>query len=89
MILNRNNHIPNVRGLGAIAIGVVGANAVDALIDAPWELKAPKLLSVRPERELSKWTYPRDVILYLAGRLIIRGGTVYISLITVDREWMY
>lgn len=78
MMLGTDSHTPNAGGLGAIAIGVGGADAVDALVDAPWELKAPKVLGVRLEGELSGWASPKDVILHLAGRLTVRGGTGYI-----------
>ncbi|OAP60889.1 aconitate hydratase, mitochondrial [Fonsecaea erecta] len=75
MMLGTDSHTPNAGGLGAIAIGVGGADAVDALVDAPWELKAPKVLGVRLEGKLSGWTSPKDVILHLAGKLTVRGGT--------------
>ena len=78
MMLGTDSHTPNAGGLGAIAIGVGGADAVDALVDAPWELKAPKILGVRLEGELSGWTSPKDVILHLAGLLTVRGGTGFI-----------
>ena len=78
MMLGTDSHTPNAGGLGAIAIGVGGADAVDALVDAPWELKAPKVLGVRLEGKLSGWTSPKDVILHLAGLLTVRGGTGYI-----------
>lgn len=75
MMLGTDSHSPNAGGLGAIAIGVGGADAVDALVDAPWELKAPKILGVRLEGKLSGWASPKDVILRLAGLLTVRGGT--------------
>lgn len=75
MMLGTDSHTPNGGGLGAIAIGVGGADAVDALVDAPWELKAPKVLGIRLEGKLSGWASPKDVILSLAGRLTVRGGT--------------
>ena len=78
MMLGTDSHTPNAGGLGAIAIGVGGADAVDALVDAPWELKAPKVLGVKLEGELSGWTSPKDVILHLAGLLTVRGGTGFI-----------
>ncbi|KAI1004932.1 putative aconitate hydratase [Podosphaera aphanis] len=78
MILGTDSHTPNAGGLGAIAIGVGGADAVDALVNAPWELKAPKILGVRLEGQLSGWTSPKDVILALVGKLGVRGGTGYI-----------
>jgi len=78
MMLGTDSHTPNAGGLGAIAIGVGGADAVDALVDAPWELKAPKVLGVRLEGQLSGWASPKDVILHLAGKLTVRGGTGFI-----------
>ncbi|KAK7512256.1 mitochondrial aconitate hydratase [Phyllosticta citriasiana] len=78
MMLGTDSHTPNAGGLGAIAIGVGGADAVDALVDAPWELKAPKILGVRLEGELSGWASPKDIILTLAGKLTVRGGTGFI-----------
>jgi homoaconitase len=78
MMLGTDSHTPNAGGLGAIAIGVGGADAVDALVDAPWELKAPRVLGVRLEGQLSGWASPKDVILNLAGKLTVRGGTGFI-----------
>ncbi|KAF3936642.1 hypothetical protein ABW19_dt0203826 [Dactylella cylindrospora] len=78
MMLGTDSHTPNGGGLGAICIGVGGADAVDALVDAPWELKAPKVLGVKLEGQLSGWATPKDVILNLAGQLTVRGGTGYI-----------
>ena len=78
MMLGTDSHTPNAGGLGSIAIGVGGADAVDALVDAPWELKAPKILGVRLEGKLSGWTSPKDIILSLAGQLTVRGGTGFI-----------
>ena len=75
MMLGTDSHTPNAGGLGAIAIGVGGADAVDALVDAPWELKAPRILGVKLEGELSGWASPKDVILNLVGQLTVRGGT--------------
>ncbi|KAJ5709989.1 hypothetical protein N7493_009581 [Penicillium malachiteum] len=78
MMLGTDSHTPNGGGLGAIAIGVGGADAVDALVDAPWELKAPKILGVRLEGKLSGWASPKDIILHLAGKLTVRGGTGFV-----------
>ncbi|KAF1810283.1 aconitate hydratase [Eremomyces bilateralis CBS 781.70] len=78
MMLGTDSHTPNAGGLGAIAIGVGGADAVDALVDAPWELKAPKILGVRLEGQLSGWASPKDIILKIAGELTVRGGTGFI-----------
>lgn len=78
MMLGTDSHTPNAGGLGAIAIGVGGADAVDALTGTPWELKAPKVLGVKLTGQLSGWTSPKDVITHLAGKLTVRGGTGYI-----------
>ena len=78
MMLGTDSHTPNAGGLGAIAIGVGGADAVDALVDAPWELKAPRVLGVRLEGELNGWAAPKDIILNLAGQLTVRGGTGFV-----------
>jgi len=75
MMLGTDSHTPNAGGLGAIAIGVGGADAVDAMVDAPWELKAPRILGVKLEGQLSGWATPKDVIMKLAGILTVRGGT--------------
>ncbi len=74
MMLGTDSHSVNAGGLGAIVIGVGGADAVDALVDAPWELKAPKILGVKLTGELSGWASPKDVILNLAGQLTVRVG---------------
>lgn len=58
-----------------LAIGVGGADAVDALTDTPWELKAPNVTGVKLTGELSGWATPKDLILHLAGKLTVRGGT--------------
>ncbi|CAH2354338.1 homocitrate dehydratase, mitochondrial [[Candida] railenensis] len=78
MMLGTDSHTPNAGGLGAIAIGVGGADAVDALTGTPWELKAPKIMGVKLTGQLSGWTTPKDVITKLAGILTVRGGTGYI-----------
>lgn len=75
MMLGTDSHTPNAGGLGAIAIGVGGADAVDAMVGAAWELKAPKILGVKLEGKLSGWASPKDIILSLAGQLTVRGGT--------------
>lgn len=75
MMLGTDSHTPNAGGLGAIAIGVGGADAVDALTGTPWELKAPKMLGVKLTGKLSGWAAPKDVITTLAGKLTVRGGT--------------
>ncbi|CAI6724987.1 ANL_collapsed_G0027980.mRNA.1.CDS.1 [Saccharomyces cerevisiae] len=78
MMLGTDSHTPNAGGLGAIAIGVGGADAVDALTGTPWELKAPKILGIKLTGKLNGWSTPKDVITKLAGLLTVRGGTGYI-----------
>ena len=75
MMLGTDSHSPNAGGLSTITIGVGGADAVEALVGAPWELKAPKVLGVHLVGKLSNWASPKDVILRLAGHLTVRGGT--------------
>ncbi|PSR83488.1 aconitase family-domain-containing protein [Coniella lustricola] len=78
MMLGTDSHTPNAGGLCTIAIGVGGADAVEALVGAPWELKAPKVLGVRLTGQLNDWVAPKDVILHLAGKLTVRGGTGFV-----------
>ncbi|ORY47392.1 putative aconitate hydratase [Rhizoclosmatium globosum] len=78
LMLGTDSHTPNAGGLGMLAIGVGGADAVDGMANIPWELKAPKVLGVRLTGKLSGWATPKDVILALAGKLTVRGGTNYI-----------
>ncbi|KAL8916340.1 MAG: hypothetical protein Q9172_006346 [Xanthocarpia lactea] len=78
MMLGTDSHTPNAGGLGAIAIGVGGADAVDAMVDAPWELRAPRILGIRLEGQLSGWAAPKDIIMKLAGLLTVRGGTGFV-----------
>ncbi|KAI0152831.1 aconitase family-domain-containing protein [Xylariaceae sp. FL1272] len=78
MMLGTDSHTPNAGGLSTIAIGVGGADAVEALVGAPWELKAPRILGVKLINQLSGWASPKDIILNLAGQLTVRGGTGYI-----------
>ncbi|KAI0595449.1 aconitase family-domain-containing protein [Biscogniauxia sp. FL1348] len=78
MMLGTDSHTPNAGGLSTIAIGVGGADAVEALVGAPWELKAPRILGVELKGKLGGWASPKDIILNLAGRLTVRGGTGFI-----------
>lgn len=78
MMIGTDSHTPNAGGLGMVAIGVGGADAVDVMAGMPWELKMPKLLGVHLTGKLSGWTSPKDVILKLAGILTVKGGTGYI-----------
>jgi homoaconitase len=75
LMLGTDSHTPNAGGLGCLAIGVGGADAVDALTDTPWELKAPLVTGVRLTGQLGGWATPKDLILHLAGKLTVRGGT--------------
>ncbi|KAJ3123230.1 aconitate hydratase [Physocladia obscura] len=78
LMLGTDSHTPNAGGLGMLAIGVGGADAVDGMANIPWELKAPQVLGVRLTGKLNAWATPKDVILSLAGKLTVRGGTNYI-----------
>ncbi len=75
MMIGTDSHTVNAGGMGMIAIGVGGADAVDVMAGMPWELKMPKLIGVRLTGKLSGWASPKDVILKLAGILTVKGGT--------------
>ncbi len=75
MIVGTDSHTPNAGGLGMIAIGVGGADAVDVMTGMEWELKMPKLIGVRLKGKLNGWASPKDVILKLAGMLTVKGAT--------------
>lgn len=75
MMVGTDSHTPNAGGLGMIAIGVGGADAVDVMTGMEWELKMPKIIGVRLTGTLSGWASPKDVILKLAGILTVKGGT--------------
>ena len=75
MMIGTDSHTVNAGGLGMIAIGVGGADAVDVMAGMPWELKMPKIIGVKLTGKLSGWTSPKDVILKLAGILTVKGGT--------------
>jgi len=75
MMIGTDSHTPNAGGLGMIAIGVGGADAVDVMAGLPWELKMPKLIGVKLTGKMSGWTAPKDVILKVAGILTVKGGT--------------
>ncbi|CAO1624171.1 unnamed protein product [Jaminaea pallidilutea] len=75
LMLGTDSHTPNASGMGCLAIGVGGADAVDALTDTPWELLTPRLLNVHLTGTLSPWCTPKDIILHLVSRLTVRGGT--------------
>ncbi len=75
LMIGTDSHTPNAGGLGMIAVGVGGADAVDVMVGMAWELLWPKLIGVRLVGELSGWTSGKDVILKLAGMLTVSGGT--------------
>src|ERR1700734_3111669 len=75
MMIGTDSHTPNAGGLGMIAIGVGGADAVDVMAGLAWELKMPKLIGVKLTGRLSGWTSSKDVILKVAGILTVKGGT--------------
>jgi aconitate hydratase len=75
MMIGTDSHTVNAGGLGMIAIGVGGADAVDVMAGMPWELKMPKIIGVKLTGKLSGWASPKDVILKLAGILTVKGGT--------------
>ena len=75
MMVGTDSHTPNAGGLGMLAIGVGGADAVDVMTGMDWELKVPQLIGVKLTGSLSGWASPKDVILKLAGILSVKGGT--------------
>ena len=75
MMIGTDSHTVNAGGLGMIAIGVGGADAVDVMAGMPWELKFPKIIGVKLTGELNGWTSAKDVILKVAGILTVKGGT--------------
>ena len=75
MMIGTDSHTVNAGGLGMVAIGVGGADAVDVMAGMPWELKFPKLIGVRLSGKLSGWTAPKDVVLKVADILTVKGGT--------------
>ena len=75
MMVGTDSHTVNAGGLGMIAIGVGGADAVDVMVGLPWELKFPKLIGVELKGKLNGWASPKDIILKLAGILTVKGGT--------------
>ena len=75
MMIGTDSHTVNAGGLGMVAIGVGGADAVDVMAGMPWELKMPKLIGVKLTGKLSGWAAPKDVILRVADILTVKGGT--------------
>lgn len=75
LMIGTDSHTPNAGGLGMLAIGVGGADAVDVMAGIPWELKTPKVIGVHLTGKLNGWTAPKDVILKVADILTVKGGT--------------
>src|SRR5215831_16098483 len=75
LIIGTDSHTPNAGGLGACAVGVGGADAVEVIAGLPWEVLYPKHIAVHLTGSLGGWTAPKDVILYVAGQLTVSGGT--------------
>lgn len=75
MMIGTDSHTPNAGGLGMIAIGVGGADACDVMAGLPWELKMPKLIGIHLTGKLNGWATPKDIILWVAGKLTVKGGT--------------
>ena len=75
MMIGTDSHSPNAGGLGMVAIGVGGADAVDVMTGFPWNVRFPKLIGVYLTGELNGWTAPKDVILKVAKILTVKGGT--------------
>ncbi|MDP7197013.1 MAG: aconitase family protein, partial [SAR202 cluster bacterium] len=75
MMIGTDSHTVNAGGLGMIAIGVGGADAVDVMAGMPWELKFPKIIGVKLKGELNGWASAKDIILKVAGILSVKGGT--------------
>ncbi|GAB3181589.1 aconitate hydratase [Telluribacter humicola] len=78
MMIGTDSHTPNAGGLGMVAIGVGGADASDVMSGLAWELKMPRLIGVKLTGKLSGWTAAKDIILWVAGQLTVKGGTGYI-----------
>ncbi len=75
MMIGTDSHTPNAGGLGMVAIGVGGADACDVMAGLPWELKWPKLIGIKLTGKMSGWTSAKDIILWVAGQLTVKGGT--------------
>ncbi len=78
LILGTDSHTPNAGGLCTLAIGVGGADVLEPMVNLPWELKWPKIIGVKLIGSLSGWCSPKDVILFLAEKLTVKGGTGHI-----------
>jgi aconitate hydratase len=75
MMIGTDSHTPNAGGLGMVAIGVGGADAVDVMTGMAWELKLPRVIGIKLTGRLSGWASPKDIILKVAGLLTVNGGT--------------
>jgi aconitate hydratase len=75
VMIGTDSHTPNAGGLGMVAIGVGGADAVDVMTGMAWELKLPRLIGIKLKGKLNGWTSPKDIILKVAGLLTVSGGT--------------
>lgn len=75
LMIGTDSHTPNAGGLGMVAVGVGGADAVDVISGQPWEIKCPNVIGVKLDGKLSKWTAPKDIILKVAEILTVKGGT--------------
>jgi len=75
LMIGTDSHTPNAGGLGMIAVGVGGVDAAETMAGMPWELLYPKRIGVFLKGEMNGWTAPKDVILYVAGKLSVSGGT--------------
>ena len=75
MMVGTDSHTPQAGGLGMVAVGVGGADAVDVMVGMPWELKCPKVIGVKLTGSIKGWAAPKDVILKLAGILTVKGAT--------------
>src|SRR6266480_3268317 len=78
LMIGTDSHTPNAGGLGMIAVGVGGADAVDAMAGLPWEVKHPKMIGVKLTGKLGGWASPKDVILWVCQQLTVKGGTDHI-----------
>lgn len=75
LMIGTDSHTPNAGGLGMLAIGVGGVDAAEVMAGLPWELLYPKRIGIHLKGELNGWTAPKDIILYVAGKLTVSGGT--------------
>ncbi|KAI8902998.1 aconitase family-domain-containing protein [Globomyces pollinis-pini] len=75
LMIGTDSHTPNAGGLGMVAVGVGGADAVDVMANIPWELKCPKVIGVKLTGKMNGWTSAKDIILKVAGILTVKGGT--------------